>query len=198
MSQQAPNPGRRRFLAVATSAVGIAGAAATAFPFVRSMQSAKDTLAMSTTEVEIGLVELGQMIVVPWQGKPVFIVHRTEEMLGTLDARTDLKDPMSDEPEGGDNPEWFLSGDEKVKAYRAQRPEWYISSAVCTHLGCVPLFTPEIGDPEMGGNWQGGWHCPCHGSKYDLAGRVIEGSPAPRNLQIMKYAFMSDTTVLIG
>jgi len=183
---------------VATSAVGIAGAAATAFPFVRSMQSAKDTLAMSTTEVEIGLVELGQMIVVPWQGKPVFIVHRTEEMLGTLDARTDLKDPMSDEPEGGDNPEWFLSGDEKVKAYRAQRPEWYISSAVCTHLGCVPLFKPEIGDPEMGGNWQGGWHCPCHGSKYDLAGRVIEGSPAPRNLQIMKYAFMSDTTVLIG
>jgi len=199
MSDQIASSGRRQFLAMATGAVGAAGVVVTAVPFVRSMQPAKDTLAMATTEVDISKVEPGQLIVVPWQGKPVFILRRTPEILGRIESeRVELRDPDNEDPEGGENPSWFLKGDKKTRTFRSRRPEWYISSAICTHLGCVPLLREEPGTPDLGSDWPGGFYCPCHGSRYDLSGRVLAGYPAPRNLEIMEYKFLSDTRVLIG
>jgi len=199
MSDQIANPGRRRFLAAATGTVGLAGAAAGAVPFVQSMMPANDTLAHSTTEVDISKLEPGQLIVVPWRGTPVFILRRTPDILKRIETETvDLRDPDNLDPEGGKIPGWFRNADRRMRTFRARRREWYISSAICTHLGCVPLLREAPGLPELGKDWPGGFWCPCHGSRYDLSGRVLSGYPAPRNLEIMAYKFLSDTRILIG
>ena len=167
---------RRDFLFLAAGGVGAVGAAAVVWPFINSMNPAADTLALSTTEVDIKSVTVGQAITVTWRGKPVFIRHRTPQEIET--AR---KTPMSDLP------------DPQPDEARVKKPEWLVMVGVCTHLGCVPLgqkATDAHGD-------YGGWFCPCHGSHYDTAGRIRKG-PAPANLVVPTYTFLDDTTIRIG
>ena len=167
---------RRDFLLYATSTVGVVGTGLALWPFVQSMNPAADTLALSTTDVDISAIPLGQAITVVWQGKPVFIRHRTPEEIAAAvkGDSADLRDPEKD-------------------AQRVQKPEWLIVVGICTHLGGIPLGQKPA-DPR--GEF-GGWFCPCHGSQYDTSGRIRKG-PAPRNLDVPKYAFTSATTIRIG
>ena len=167
---------RRDFLLIASSAVGAAGVASSIWPFVDSMNPAADTLALSTTEVDISTVQVGQSVTVAWRGKPVFIRRRTADEIAQAvkDDGADLRDPVKDEA-------------------RTKRPEWLILIGVCTHLGCVP-GGQKPGDDR--GEF-GGWKCACHGSQYDTSGRIRKG-PAPKNLEVPPYAFLSDTTIRIG
>lgn len=183
---------RRRFLTVATSAVGAAGAVAVAVPFLGSWNpSAKAKAAGAPVKADIGKLEPGQMVVVEWRGKPVYVVHRTEEMITNLDkVDGDLKDPdsaISKQPA-------YISS----KA-RSIRPELLVVEGLCTHLGCAPKFRPEVGAADLGGDeWVGGFFCPCHGSKFDLAGRVYSGVPASSNLVVPPYSFESQSVLVIG
>ncbi len=167
---------RRDFLLYATTAVGVAGTAIGLWPFINSMNPSADTLAMSTTEVDLSHIAEGQSITVTWRGKPVFIRYRTAAEIE--EARkvnlSDLRDPEAD--------------DKRVK-----KPQWLIVVGVCTHLGCIPLGQ-KPGDPR--GEF-GGWFCPCHGSMYDTSGRIRKG-PAPLNLPVPAYTFLTDTSVRIG
>jgi ubiquinol-cytochrome c reductase iron-sulfur subunit len=167
---------RRDFLLYATSAVGAVGTGLALWPFVHSMNPAADTLALSTTAVDISAIQPGQAITVVWRGKPVFVRHRTPEEIAQAaqEDSADLRDPQKD-------------------AARVQKPEWLILIGVCTHLGCVPLGQKPA-DPK--GDF-GGWFCPCHGSHYDTSGRIRKG-PAPLNLAVPAYEFTSDTTIRIG
>lgn len=167
---------RRDFLLYASSAVGVVGTGLALWPFVHSMNPAADTLAMSTTDVDLSAIQPGQAITVVWRGKPVFVRYRTPEEIAAAakDDSVDLRDPQKD-------------------ATRVQKTEWLILIGVCTHLGCVPLGQ-KAGDPR--GDF-GGWFCPCHGSHYDTSGRIRKG-PAPLNLEVPHYAFTSDTTIRIG
>jgi ubiquinol-cytochrome c reductase iron-sulfur subunit len=167
---------RRDFLQIAASAVMGVGAAVAVWPLIDSMNAAKDTLALSTTEVDLAPVQLGQRLTVKWRGSPVFIDHRTDAEIKAADAvdLSTLKDPQPD-------------------TARAKKREWLIMVGVCTHLGCVPLGQKPT-DPR--GEY-GGWFCPCHGSQYDTSGRIRRG-PAPRNLEVPVYQFLTDTTVKIG
>ncbi len=169
---------RRDFLFVATGAVAALGAAATAWPFINQMNPAADTLALATIEVNISKVEVGQAITVKWQGKPVFVRHRTPEEVKEAQAVDigELRDPQADK--------------DRVKDGHT---DMLIVVGVCTHLGCVPLGQ-KPGDPR--GDY-GGWFCPCHGSQYDTSGRIRKG-PAPRNLLVPTYSFVSDAVVRIG
>ncbi len=167
---------------VATGAMAAVGAAATAWPFIDNLNPAADTLALSSIEVNISAIQVGQAITVKWRGKPVFIRHRTSEEIKQAEAvkLADLPDPQTDNARVTDT------------AHKV-RPEWLIVVGVCTHLGCVPLGT-KPGDPR--GEY-GGWFCPCHGSQYDTSGRIRKG-PAPKNLAVPDYLFSSDTVVRIG
>lgn len=192
MSSDGVNTGRRRFLTAATSAVGVAGAVGIAVPFVGSWSpSEKAKAAGAPVKADISKLEPGQMIVVEWRGKPVYVLRRTPEMLDNLDKLTGvLKDPdssISQQPE-------YIDG-----AARALRPEIFVAEGLCTHLGCAPKFRPEVGAADLGGDeWLGGFFCPCHGSKFDLAGRVFSGVPASTNLVVPPYSYESDTVVVIG
>jgi ubiquinol-cytochrome c reductase iron-sulfur subunit len=167
---------RRDFLILAAGAFSALGAGAALWPFIHSLNPAADTLALASIETDLSPVQAGQRIKVMWRGKPVFIDHRTPERIEQ--ARTvslaELPDPESD-------------------ARRTQKPEWLIVEGVCTHLGCVPLGT---GGTEPRGEY-GGWFCPCHGSHYDTSGRIRKG-PAPRNLHVPPYTFLTDTSIRIG
>jgi len=162
---------RRDFLYVAAGAFSAVGAAAAAWPFIHQMNPSADVLALSTTEVDLAQIAVGQSITAVWRGKPVFIRHRTADEIKAAQevVLTDLPDPEPD-------------------TKRVQKPEWLIMLGVCTHLGCVPL--------GQQGEF-GGWFCPCHGSHYDTSGRIRKG-PAPRNLEVPTYAFLSDTRIKIG
>jgi ubiquinol-cytochrome c reductase iron-sulfur subunit len=167
---------RRDFLLYATTAVGVAGAGLALWPFVHSMNPAADTLALSSTEVDISSIAEGQSITVTWRGKPVFVRRRTKaeiEESGKV-ALKDMPDPQEDKA-------------------RVKKPEWLIIVGVCTHLGCIPLGQKPA-DPR--GEF-GGWFCPCHGSHYDTSGRIRKG-PAPANLPVPEYTFLSDTLIRIG
>jgi len=190
---------RRNMLFGAAGLLGGVAALAAAVPFVGSMLPAADTLAAAKTEFDVGTVEAGQLVVIQWQGKPVFVANRTKELLAQVDGHDDmLKDPESKEIEAV-SAEWLTDANRK---YRAIKPEYLIVVASCTHLGCIPLYKPSKGRKEWGDsvpeNWPGGWHCPCHGSLYDISARVINGSPAPHNLHLMPYKYTGDTTVVIG
>jgi ubiquinol-cytochrome c reductase iron-sulfur subunit len=167
---------RRDFLTLAATALGGVGAAAAIWPLIDSMNPAKDTLALSTTEVDLAPVQVGQRLTVSWRGKPVFIDHRPEPEIKAAAAVdvSSLRDPQTD-------------------AQRVKKPEWLVVVGVCTHLGCVPLGQKPT-DPR--GEY-GGWFCPCHGSQYDTSGRIRQG-PAPANLVVPPYAFLSDTNIRIG
>lgn len=182
------NVQRRRVLIASTAAIGAVGVAAVATPFVRSWTpSAKAEAAGAAVTQDIGSVEEGQMIVVKYRGKPIYIVKRTEDMLATLDpVQSLLLDPDSNES---------LQPEYTKNQTRSLEPGLLVVEGVCTHLGCAPGFRPDVGAADLGGNdWYGGFFCACHGSKYDLAGRVYKGVPAPLNLPIPDYSL--DGTIL--
>ena len=183
--------GKRRFLIATTTVLGGVATAATAVPFVASMMPSQRALATGApVEVDIGKVELGTKLDVEWQGKPVWIVNRTKEMLATLPTLRDkLVDPDSDVLQ---QPRYCKNLTRSIK------PEYFIAVGICTHLGCSPTFRKEEGATDLGPDWSGGFFCPCHGSRFDLAGRVFKGVPAPTNLVIPPYRYLSDNKILIG
>jgi ubiquinol-cytochrome c reductase iron-sulfur subunit len=183
--------GRRHFLTVATIATGAVGAAFVAVPFLASWKPSARAKAMGApVEVDISKLEPGAMVKVEWRGKAIFVVHRTPQMLALLEGMDDkLRDPGSNE---SDQPDFARN------EARALKPEYLVLVGVCTHLGCAPLdkFTP--GDATVAADWGGGFFCPCHGSKFDISGRVFKDVPAPTNLPVPPYRFVSDTRILIG
>lgn len=184
--------GKRRFLTAAASVVGGAGVAAVAVPFVSSMSpSAKAEAAGAPVNVDISQLEAGQLLTVEWRGKPVWIFRRSQEALEALPTLNDeLRDPQSEV--ASQQPEYCQTPN------RAIRDEIMVLVGVCTHLGCSPTFRPELGAADLGDDWKGGFFCPCHGSKFDLAGRVFRGVPAPTNLVVPPYRFQGDSTVIVG
>ena len=191
MSDREVNQGKRRFLIAATAAMGGVAAAAVAVPFVSSMlPSERAKAAGAPVEADVGKIEPGAMITVEWRGKPVLIVNRTQEMLDMLAQHdSQLSDPMSEvasqQPDYCDNPG------------RSIKSNLAVLVGICTHLGCSP--SPKLqANGDMGTDWPGGFFCPCHGSKFDLAGRVFKGSPAPINLAVPPHKYLSDNVVLIG
>ena len=192
MSSEGVNSGRRKFLTAATSVVGVAGAVGIAVPFVGSWNpSAKAKAAGAPVKADIGNLEPGQMVVVEWRGKPVYVLHRTEDQIADLpQLNGDLKDPDS---QISDQPAYITGIDRSI------RPDILVVVGLCTHLGCAPKFRPEVGAADLGGDeWLGGFFCPCHGSKFDLSGRVYSGVPASANLVVPPYSFEGDSVLVIG
>ena len=191
MSNDGVNAGRRRFLEAATSVVGAAGAAGAAVPFVGSwFPSAKAKAAGAPVKVNISKIEPGQQMIAEWRGQPVFIVRRTEEILKNLDkVAANVADPES---KASVQPIYV---DPKL---RSIKPEILILVGLCTHLGCSPSYRPEVAPADLGAEWVGGYFCPCHGSKYDLAGRVYKSQPAPLNLPVPPHSYESDAVIVVG
>ena len=185
------NSGRRRFLTAATSVVGAVGVGFVLVPFISSMQpSAKARAAGAPVRADISKLEPGQMIRVKWRGKPVWLVRRTEKMLEVLPTLdTTLRDPESLES---------IQPPYAQNEFRSIKPEYLVTVGICTHLGCSPTYRPDACAADLGADWEGGFFCPCHGSKFDLAGRVYKGVPAPTNLVIPPHSYLSETELLIG
>ena len=182
---------KRRFLTAAATVVGGVGAVYVAVPFVASwLPSERAKAAGAPVQADISKLEAGQMIRVQWRGKPVWVVRRTKDMLAALPGLNDtLRDPDSVEAQ---QPEYCQNTDRSIK------PEILVAVGICTHLGCSPSFVPEAMPQPYDANWKGGFFCPCHGSRFDLAGRVYKGVPAPLNLEIPPHKYISDTLILIG
>ena len=182
----------RRRLLVATSAAGGAVAVAAAVPFVASLTpSERAKAAGAPVEADISKLGPGEMMTVEWRGKPVWILRRTPEQLGSLKKTDDLvSDPNSDKPM---QPEYAKN------EYRSIKPEYWVAVGICTHLGCSPSSKFAVGaDSGLGADWPGGFLCPCHGSTFDLAGRVYKSKPAPDNLEVPPHKYVSDAKILIG
>ncbi len=190
MSNAPVDHGRRRFLTIATSVVGGVGAVGAAVPFIASWNpSEKAKQAGAPVTANIGKLEPGQLIRVEWRGKPVWVVNRTPDMLKSLAAVEDkLRDPNSDEEQ---QPAYAKN------QHRSKKPEVFVAVGICTHLGCSPTYKMADFDAHVEGI-ASGFFCPCHGSTYDMAGRVFSGVPAPKNLMIPPYMFTDDTTLVIG
>ena len=193
MSTDNVDTGRRRFLVTSTSVVAAVGAGFVAVPFVSSwMPSERAKNAGAPVEVDISKVAEGQMLTVEWQSKPVWIVKRSEKTLSdlpTIDGN--LRDPASENVD--QQPAYAQNANRSIK------PEILVLVGICTHLGCSPTFRPDIGAADLGGaDWLGGFFCPCHSSKFDLAGRVFQGVPAPTNLVVPPHKYLSDNVILIG
>lgn len=182
---------RRHFLTVATSVVGGIGVAAVATPFFASMKpSARARLAGAPVEVDVSKLEEGAQVTLSWRGRPVQVVRRSEETLARLsEVRDRLRDPDSSE---SDQPPYAAN------EYRSLKPEYLVLVLVCTHLGCSPQFRPDPGDSAMGSNWPGGYLCACHGSRFDMAGRVFRNVPAPLNMEVPPHRFADDNTLIVG
>jgi len=182
---------RRHFLTVATVVTGGVGVIATAVPFVSSFRpSARAQALGAPVEVDVGKLEVGALLKVEWRGHAVYILRRTEKMLEAL--RVDvalLADPASEKS---------IQPAYAQNEYRSIRPEFLVLLGVCTHFGCAPMARFEVAPADLGPDWPGGFYCPCHGSKFDLAGRVFSGVPAPTNLEVPPYRFVSDSTIVIG
>jgi ubiquinol-cytochrome c reductase iron-sulfur subunit len=183
--------GRRRLLTTATAITGAIGAVFVATPFLASWKPSARAKAMGAPiEIDLSKLEPGAMLKVEWRGKPVWVVRRTPEMLKQVENATPfVLDPNSDasvQPEYAKNPA------------RARKPEYLVVLGVCTHLGCAPLPKFDAADVTVSADWPGGFYCPCHGSKYDLSGRVFKSMPAPANLAIPPYAFLNDTRIMVG
>ncbi len=191
MSEQTKVDKTRRNLVVATSVVGGAASVGAAVPFVASMlPSERAKAAGAPVEVDLSTIAPGGLAVIEWRGKPVWVIRRTKEMLESLKAAaprlTDPGSKSSEQPKYAEN------------EHRSQKPELMVMEGVCTHLGCSPQLKGADAKAEMGSDWPGGFYCPCHGSKFDLAGRVYRGAPAPTNLTVPPYTFLSENTLLIG
>ncbi|OHE61239.1 MAG: ubiquinol-cytochrome c reductase iron-sulfur subunit [Thiobacillus sp. GWE1_62_9] len=182
---------KRKFLIAATSAVGGVAVAGVAVPLVMSMlPSARAKAAGAPVEVDISKVEPGMLLTVEWRGKPVWIVNRTPDMLELMAKHDDqLADPKSDMPQ---QPDYCKNANRSIK------PEFLVAVGICTHLGCSPTYRKEVGAADLGADWPGGFFCPCHGSRFDLAARVYKGVPAPTNLVIPPHQYLSDAKLLIG
>lgn len=186
---EAVDEDKRKFLVASTSALGGVGTLCALTPFVASwMPSSKAQALGAPVEVDLSKMEPGQQVTVEWRGKPVWIIKRTQDMLDSLQEVNDkLRDPKSkthQQPEYAQN------------IYRSIKPEYLILVGICTHLGCSPKYKPS--ENELGPDWPGGFYCPCHGSLFDLAGRVFKGVPAPINLEVPPYHFVSEHVVIIG
>jgi ubiquinol-cytochrome c reductase iron-sulfur subunit len=195
MNGDVVNESRRKFLLGATSVVGGAGVVGAAVPFVASWQpSAKAKAAGAPVKVNISKLEVGARMVVEWRGKPVYIVRRTAEALAAISEIGDdiLRDVDSQEA----SQPAYVNGSARTLA---GKEEYLILVGLCTHLGCAPLYRPDVGAVDLGGDsWLGGFFCPCHGSKFDLSGRVYAGVPAPKNLEVPPHMYESDNIVIIG
>jgi ubiquinol-cytochrome c reductase iron-sulfur subunit len=191
MSPDQANARRRQFLLKATTGVGGIGLVAVAVPFLESMGPSEAAKAAGApVEVDLRKVGLGKLETVEWRGKPVWILHRTQEMLATLSAHdNELADPRSEEPQ---QPPYAKN------PLRSIKPEYLVLTGICTHLGCIPMFRPEPGATDIAPDWPGGFYCPCHGSKFDLAGRVFKNVPAPRNLEVPIHEYLTDVRLLVG
>ncbi|MHB0990487.1 MAG: ubiquinol-cytochrome c reductase iron-sulfur subunit [Burkholderiales bacterium] len=191
MINQQVDRSKRRFLVAATTVVGGAAGVAVLTPFVMSMlPSERAKAAGAPVEVDISKVEPGMLLAVAWQGKPVWVVNRTPAMLEKLPTISSrLSDPNSDQPQ---QPEYCKNVDRSIK------PEFLVVVGICTHLGCSPNYKPEMGAADMGADWPGGWLCPCHGSRYDLSARVFKNMPAPLNMVVPPYKYLSATRILVG
>lgn len=186
--------GRRQLLTVATSLTGAVGVAFAAAPFLASWKpSARAKALGAPLEIDISKLEPGAMLKIEWRGKPVFVVRRTPQMIDLLGAHDDrLADPQSNQSKQPD----YAKNDA-----RAVNAEYFVVLGVCTHLGCAPMsrFEPgDTGDGQLGADWPGGFYCPCHGSKFDLSGRVYKGAPAPTNLEVPPYNFADTGHIVIG
>ncbi len=190
MSNAPLNNSRRRFLTATTAVVGGLGAAAVAVPFIKSWNpSAKAKAAGAPVEVDVSKLEEGQMVRVEWRGKPVWVVRRAQSIVEDLKEHDNqLRDPNSGEEQQPDYAQ---------NTYRSIKPEYFVAVGICTHLGCSPTYLPDSFSEQVQGV-KSGFFCPCHGSKFDMAGRVFQGVPAPLNLVIPKHMYLSDTRIVIG
>ncbi len=188
-----PSP-RRRFLVAATSTTAAVAAVGVSTPFIKSWNPSQQAASGgAAVQVDLTRIEPGMQISLKWRSKPVFVLRRTATILQNMqqpDHLLQLRDPSSrvtsQQPDYAANPT------------RAIREDIFVAIGICTHLGCIPTFRPEVAPADLGENWVGGYFCPCHGSKYDLAGRVYKGVPAPTNLEVPPYRYLSDTVVEIG
>lgn len=182
---------KRRFLTKAAMVAGATGAGFLAIPYVSSMNPSARAEAMGApVEVNVSKLEPGQRVVVLWRGKPVWVVRRTPEVLAQLPTLDNiLLDPRSEKSEQPKS--------SKNEA-RSIKPELLVAVGVCTHLGCSPSYRPEVAPADLGPDWKGGFFCPCHGSKFDMAGRVYKGVPAPTNLEIPPYHYLDDDRIMVG
>ena len=185
------NQGRRRFLVLTTAGAGGLAAAGVAAPFVASwFPSEKAKAAGAPVEIDVSKLEAGQMLTAEWQGKPIWVVNRTDQQLkdlkGLNGVLTDPNSEVNHQPEDCKN------------ETRSIKPNVLVAIGICTHLGCSPTYRPDIAPADLGAEWKGGFFCPCHGSKFDIAGRVYAGAPAPTNLVVPPHKYLSDTTILVG
>jgi ubiquinol-cytochrome c reductase iron-sulfur subunit len=191
MANDLKNERRRKILLTATKGLGGAGVVAVTIPFVQSMLPSEAAKAAGApVEVDLRRVEPGRLITVEWRGKPVWVLHRTEQMIATLPKINDLlADPLS---ERSQQPPYAKNLTRSIK------PDYLVLVGICTHLGCIPVYRPVPGEEELGPTWPGGFYCPCHGSKFDLAGRVFRNVPAPLNIEVPAYQYLSDVRLLVG
>lgn len=193
MSTDGVDNSRRRFLTAATSVVGVVGTVGLAIPFISSMNpSARAKAAGAPVEVDISKLEPGGMVTVEWRGKPVWVVRRTEENMKDLQGLADkLADPNSETTQ---QPEYAKN----LHRSRTDTANVIVMVGICTHLGCSPKYRPEMAPADLGADWKGGFFCPCHGSTFDLAGRVFSGVPAPTNLVVPPHVYLSKSVILVG
>ena len=191
MAEQDKMDQTRRNLVIATSVAGGAASIGAALPFAASMiPSERARAAGAPVEVDLSRIAPGELAVIEWRGKPVWVIRRTKEMLESLKAVAPrLSDPAS---KASEQPKYAEN------EFRSEKPELMVMEGVCTHLGCSPQLRSAEMKAEMGADWAGGFYCPCHGSKFDYAGRVFRGAPAPVNLKVPPYNFVSDTRLVIG
>lgn len=189
------NTGRRKFLTAGTAVVGAVGVGVAAIPFIKSWNpSARALTAGAPVTVDISALQTGQRLIVEWRGQPVWIVRRSQailEALPTLDSQ--LSDPLSENTD--QQPGYVLQDNPET---RSLRPEVLVLVGICTHLGCSPEMVAEIGPTDFDANWQGGYFCPCHKSKFDMSGRVYAGMPAPTNLVVPPHHYLDDNTIEVG
>jgi ubiquinol-cytochrome c reductase iron-sulfur subunit len=193
MSKAEVDPGRRKWIAIACGA-GAVGGVATAVPFVASFApSERAKAAGAPVEVDVGGLQPGEMITVEWRGKPVWVLRRTPEQLATLKQTTpEVADPNSDRTQ-------YPTPDYAKNDHRSIKPEYLVVVGICSHLGCSPTAKLQPGaQPSLPDNWAGGFLCPCHGSTFDIAGRVFKNKPAPDNLEVPPHMYLSDSRLLIG
>ncbi|MGB0132206.1 ubiquinol-cytochrome c reductase iron-sulfur subunit [Dokdonella sp.] len=192
MANDGVDMGRRRFLTATTAVVGGVGVAVAAIPFIKSWQpSARAKTAGAPVEADISKLEVGQMVMYEWRGQPIWIIRRTPEQLAVLPSLDPmLKDPKS---ENGDQQPQFAQNE-----HRSLKPETLVLVGLCTHLGCAPKLYPELKPEPFDADWKGGFFCPCHKSRFDMAGRVYDGVPAPTNLVVPPYYYADDNHIIIG